>query len=192
VALFACFSPHFHRNFGLPTHQKAGMWNDGLSAGLECGMERVLGNDCQAPYAQSRLTLETEATYVSCTSPSGPGSICPSEASSSSTSHTRTARPESVDFGSWRRGAVAFSSEACRPTQPQWHLSAVPIGLGRRVRRLSSRLMGVYSFSDVSRRCDCRNEAKCSAGGTPHLRSGAAHTTARGIWGFANSLRRAR
>ena len=29
--------------------------------------------------AQSRLTLETDATYVSCTSPSGPGSICPSE-----------------------------------------------------------------------------------------------------------------
>ena len=142
--------------------------------------------------AQSRMTLETDAAYVSCPSPSGPGSICPSEASSSSTSHTRTARPESVDFGSWRRGAVAFSSEACRPTQPQWRLSAVPIGLGRRVRRLSSRLVGVFSFSDVSRRCDCRNGPKCAAGGTPHLRSGAAHTTARGIWGCANSLRRAR
>ena len=99
---------------------------------------------------------------------------------------------ESVDFGSWRRGAVAFSSEACRPTQPQWRLSAVPIGLGRRVRRLSSRLVGVFSFSDVSRRCDCRNGPKCAAGGTPHLRSGAAHTTARGIWGFPGSLRRAR
>ena len=123
--------------------------------------------------AQSRLTLETEATYVSCTSPSGPGSVCPSTTRGSSTSHTRTARPESVDFGSWRRGAVAFSSEACRPTQPQWRLSAVPIGLGRRVRRLSSRLVGVFSFSDVSRRCDCRNEAKCAVGGTSSSPSGA-------------------
>ena len=48
VALFACFSRHFHRNFGLPA-QKTRMWNDGLSTGLECGMRRVLRNDCQAP-----------------------------------------------------------------------------------------------------------------------------------------------
>ena len=64
------------------------------------------------------LTLETDAAYVSWPSPSGPGSVCPSDASLPSTSHTRTARPSDVDFGSRRRGAVAFSREASRPPWP--------------------------------------------------------------------------
>ena len=124
---------------------------------------------------QRRLTPEIDATYASFPSPSGPGSVCPSDAPLLSTSHARTAGPASGDFSSWRRGAVAFSSEACRPTQAQWRLSTTPMGLGRPVRPLSPRLVAVFPFSDASRGFDCRNEAKFGVGGTSSSPSGAAH-----------------